>query len=60
MEKRPKISTNKSPPGGEATEKRPKSSKKKKHGKIALLSLCLPYLYHVWKSRGGEGPGMNI
>jgi len=49
-EKRPKNSTiNPLPGGGGATEKRPKNSKKRP--KIALLSLYLLYLYHVWKFR---------
>jgi len=28
----------------------------KKASKIALLSLCLHYLYHIWKSRGARFP----
>jgi len=40
--------------GGGPTEKRPKISKK--YRKIALLSIYLLYLYHVWKSRGSRAP----
>jgi len=41
---------------GEGNGKRPKNSKKGQ--KIALLSLYLLYLYHVWKFRG-HGPPAN-
>jgi len=52
---------------GAPTEKRPENSivslfrgegrgQRKKDRKIALLSLYLLYLYHVWKSRRGTAP----
>jgi len=41
--------------GWGATEKRPKNCKKRPKNTVALLSLDLLYLYHIWKSGEGEG-----
>jgi len=53
--KKTEKSTIKPLPGGGGQQKK-KREIAKKRSKIALLSLYLLYLYHVWKSRGGYSP----